>query len=103
MIAPASLGGSILVVILQNAISGALQIVELPGPERPQEPGKADEAEEQRDGNEPGKSTHGASLMVMARNRTAFAVTRIEEVDIATAAIRGVTKPAAAIGTKIRL
>ena len=103
MIAPTPVGGRVLLVILQNAIGSAFQVVELPGSERPQEPGKADEAEEQCDGTKPGKGAQGASLMVMARNRTAFAVTRIEEVDIATAAIKGVTRPAAAIGTKIRL
>lgn len=94
---------AVLLVILQDAVSRAFQVVELARTQRPEKSAQTDQPKEQRNRNEPRKGAHGASLIVIARSRTAFTVTRIEDVDIANAAIKGVTRPAAATGTKIRL
>ena len=54
-----------------------------------------------RSAGKPPIPAHGS--LPRRRTRNALTVTRIEEPDIATAAINGVTNPAIAIGTAIAL
>lgn len=95
--------GRLVRVILQDAIGGSVKILELTGLQRPQERRKPQQAEEQRDRDEPGEGGHGFSLASLLRSLSAFAVTKIDEVDIAIAATSGVTNPAIAIGTNSTL
>src|SRR5262245_34938843 len=98
------------VVILQDTDRRALDIVVLTAAQRPEEGGKPGEAEQQGHGDQIDEHVHGehrrgvsVPLTVAAtrrpsslrrRARNALSVTRIEEPDMATAAINGVTQPA---------
>jgi len=87
-------------LVLQRPIGRAFQILELAGPQGPEEGHKPKSAKQKRRRDEPGQSRHGFRTKA---SRMAFAVTRIEDVAITTAAISGVTKPAMASGTQIIL
>lgn len=91
------------VIVVENAVRGAFQIVELARFQRPKERRKPRASHEQRRGNEPSERRHGFNLSFIVRSLNAFAVTRIDDVDMAIAATRGVTSPAMASGTKSRL
>ena len=106
------------IVIVENADRGSLHVVILAAPQRPEKGCEPGEAEQQRHrhqvdqhghGRVPGADSCGQSTGAGARSsprrrtRNALSVTRIDEPDIATAAINGVTKPAIAIGTAIAL
>ena len=95
------------VTILYGAPACALQILKLPGIERPQEGCKPEQAEHQGCGDEPSERCHawfsfipmGWSASRFVRRRSAFPVTAIDEADMASAAMSGVTNPAIASGT----
>ena len=107
------------IVIVENADRGSLHVVILAAPQRPEKGCERGEAEQQRHGDQVDQHGHGdrapgahvcaeaadpgARSSPRRRTRNALTVTRIEEPDIATAAISGVTKPAIAIGTAIAL
>ena len=115
----ASLPSPIDIVVVENTNRGSLHVVVLAAPQRPEEGCEPGEAEQQRDGHKVDQHGHGdralgirvceeaadagARSSPRRRTRNALTVTRIEEPDIATAAINGVTKPAIAIGTAIAL
>ena len=95
------------IVVVENADRRPLQVVILAVAQRPEKGGKPAESEQQRHGDEIDEDVHGerrgcvrASLgnggvrrapTVRRRARKALSVTRIEEPDIAAAAINGVT------------
>lgn len=83
------------VLVDQDAHRGALRIVELPAAQRPVKRGQPGKAEAQRDRYEEDEAVHFAAPL----NRSALATTMIEEVDMAMAAISGVTLPITASGT----
>jgi hypothetical protein len=107
------------IVVIQDTDRGSLHVVILTVPQRPEEGCEPGEAEQQRHGHQVDQHRHGdrapgapvcgdaadpgARSSPQRRTRNALTVTRIEEPDIATAAINGVTKPAIAIGTAITL
>ncbi len=93
----------IFVVVQQDAVGGAIEVFELAALERPEKGHQANQAEEERDGNEIGQRAHDRLSGCFRFSRMALAVTTMEEDDMATAAISGVTMPATAIGTAIRL
>jgi len=87
-------------VVIEDALGGAVEIVELAGAHRPKEGAKPGQAEEQRRRYEDEEAVHG----VRARpSRIALAITISDDVDMAMAARSGVTKPATASGTAARL
>jgi len=90
------------IVVGDRAPGGAVEIVELAASERPQEGRKAEAAEREGERNEIDKDVHRAAPP-RSRALSAFSVTRTDEPDMASAAISGVTKPATASGTAIRL
>src|SRR5262245_1084846 len=95
------------VVILQDTDRRALDIVILAAAQRPEEGGKPGEAEQQSHRDQIDEHVHGERRRGVSapvgvadarqpsspwrRARSALSVTRIEEPDIATAAISGVT------------
>lgn len=103
------------IVVRQSSDRGTLEIVELTVAQRPDkctEPGKP---KAKRDRQKKNDDVHDAAAScsgcVVCRltdcaaplRRTAFSVTSTDEPDIAAAAINGVTRPATASGTAIRL
>jgi hypothetical protein len=99
----------------KHSFGGAIKVFVLTCPHRPQECREACNAHSQGYRHQPDKVIHDASANLrlglsaasgeaplpaapMVR-RSAFATTKIEEVDMATAAISGVTYPAIATGT----
>ena len=76
-------------------MGGAVHVVELTGLERPQERGKAEEAEKQRRRNQPQQHGHDSFPRLSLK---ALEITATDDADMATAAISGVTNPAMAIG-----
>lgn len=84
-----------LVVVEQDAVRRPVQIVELPGLERPQESAQAEEPEKKGEGDQNDDNVHGRTF----DNRKALPVTMSDELDIATAAMSGVMKPIIASGT----
>lgn len=89
-----------MIVFIEDALRGAFEIVELTAAQRPEESGQSQEAENHGQGNQKQKAVH--HFLPRAR-RIALPMTRIEEDDIAIAAISGVTSPAIANGTARRL
>ena len=90
------------VVIGNRAPGGAVEVVILIGLERPHEAREAEQAKEQGERHKIDQHFHqGVSRTVCARN--ALAITRMDEPDIASAAISGVTYPMIASGTAIAL
>lgn len=81
-------------LIDKNAKSRALQIIELTRSQSPEEGDEPTRPKQQRHGDQNGQNIHEAA----DRSRSALATTTMEEHDIATAAISGVTNPARASG-----
>lgn len=94
------LGAWITLVIKQDPAGGAVQILVLPAAQRPQERGQSETTQQQRRRNQIDEDRHD-SLVRPSRN--ALQMTRIEDDDIASAAISGVTRPTIASGTAARL
>lgn len=101
-------GASCQIVVQQDAQRGAIHVVILFRPQRPEEAGQTSQTQGERQRNEVDEDVHdrfpterrgaGASEC-RDRARSALSVTSNDEPDIAAAAINGVTKPAIAIGT----
>ena len=89
------------IIVHQRAPGGAFEVVVLAGLERPQEGAEAEQAEPERDRHEIDQDFHGDASPRFARS--ALSVTRIDEPDMASAAISGLAKPSIAIGTAIAL
>jgi hypothetical protein len=87
-------------LVFERAVGRAFQVLVLARPERPEESGKSQAAHTKGKRNKPRKYGHCANSSFAVRKRSAFTVTTIDEVDIATAAINGVTIPAMASGMK---
>ena len=85
-----------LVVIEQNPRRVSFDVLILIVSDRPKERYDAQSTKDQRHRNEDHKYIH-------ARTLSAFRITRIEELDIANAAIRGLANPMTASGTAIAL
>lgn len=83
------------VVLEQDAVRRAVQVVELARLQGPKEGGETDQAEEQGDGDEIEQDGHARFPRL---RRKALVITTMDDVDMATAAIKGVTKPAMASG-----
>src|SRR5690606_15051238 len=107
---------AVLSVIQQDALGRAVQIFVLPVAQRPEEGKKRSSAHQKGDGNEPREITHEAASAsfparrlaatgfgVSPRSLRALATTRMEESDMAMAAISGVTWPARASGRTVTL
>src|SRR5215475_1428828 len=90
------------VVIVENAQRRAFHVIILPARQRPHERREPGETQQQRHRHEIDQHVHATSLG-RARTRSALSVTRMEEPDMAAAAMNGVTKPAIATGTAIAL
>src|SRR6266581_1716730 len=86
-------------VVDQNSLGGAVEILELTRPQRPQESGEPKQTQEQRRRHQIDQHGHDDANL----RRRAFRVTSNDDEDIATAAINGVANPAMAIGTAPRL
>ena len=86
----------VVVVGPQNPVSVAFGIVKLASPQGPEECQQTKCSQSKRHRNEENQHLH-------QRNLIAFSVTRIEDVDMAKAAARGVANPASANGTAIVL
>lgn len=83
---------------MKNSLGGTIQVFVLARPDRPQERDQPEQAERDGRRDEVHEHVHDALLRVRA-----FKVTRIDDDDMATAAMSGVTKPAIAKGTKSAL
>lgn len=97
---------------VQDALGRAIQILILPRPQTPEERHEPHAAHQERNRQQNGKGAHKASTDCAGSidrvgpfqdKRSAFATTTSEEMDMAIAAIKGVTSPAIAIGTKSTL
>lgn len=77
---------------------GAIEIVILAAPERPQKGRKAERAKPDRKRHQIEQDFHQAGFLCR-RARKALSITSSDELDIAAAAISGVTRPAMASGT----
>lgn len=77
---------------------GTIEIVILTVPERPQKGRKAEPAKRDRKRHQIEQDFHQI-VSLRRRARKALSITSSDEVDIAAAAISGVTKPAMATGT----
>src|ERR1700731_4211082 len=86
-----------------RAPGGALEIVILPAPQRPEKSEQADETKPERQRHQNDHHFHHALPLATRRARSAFSITKSEEPDIAAAAINGVTTPLIAIGSASRL
>jgi hypothetical protein len=89
--------------VLQGPPAGPLEIVELAGPQGPQEACQPEATEAEGDRHEPRECSHFSVPFFRCASRKALAVTASEDADMAIAAIRGVTRPATASGTNTRL
>ena len=92
-------------VVVQRPPGGAVEIIELPVPERPEKAEQAEAAEQKGGGDQVDERGHGVLPRVQRPRctRSALPVTASDDADITTAAISGVTRPAMASGTAIRL
>ena len=111
--------GRLVAIVEKHTFRGPVEILVLPASERPEERPQADDAESQRDGKQDGhvhRLAGSASAEWISpsgrracRRRpdfpslSAFAITRIEDSDMASAAISGVTYPRIAMGTTTAL
>lgn len=93
----------VVVIVEQDALCRALEIVILPAPQRPEKTGEPEKAEDKGGGHEENEDIHLLPFALPRFSRSEFSVTVIEELDIATAATSGVTKPATASGTATAL
>ncbi len=91
----------LLFVVEENAMGRPIEIVVLPGLERPQKCSKAEKAEEQGCRDQVDENIQRSALLKF--RRSALPVTASDDDDIATAAIKGVIKPAIANGMAIAL
>jgi hypothetical protein len=98
----------------EDPLGGAVKVFVLPRLEAPEKAAKADEAEDDARRNEDRKRGHAYPARNRAARRegkaapftlslSALPTTAIEDADIATAATRGVTRPATATGTAMQL
>lgn len=87
-------------LVFKRPVGRAFHILVLAGLERPKECGEPNAAHKEGQRNEPCKCGHCANSSFAVRKRSAFTVTMMDEVDIAIAAINGVTIPAMASGMK---
>lgn len=83
------------VLVDEDARRRSVGIIELPVTQRPEERGQAGKAKQKRDWQEEQQPGHRAALA----RRSEFAITMTELIDMAAAAISGVTIPAIASGT----
>lgn len=90
-------------VVKQNALRRPVEIVELAGPHAPQEGKQPEPAQAQRNGNEEQQHRHDRFPLFVRPTRNAFKTTMIDELDMAMAAMSGVTSPMMASGTAARL
>lgn len=90
-------------VVEQNALRRPVKIVELPGAHAPQKGKKPQSPQAKRDRNEEQQDGHDAFSFPLRPARRALRTTMIDELDIATAAMSGVTRPMIASGTAARL
>jgi haloacetate dehalogenase len=90
-------------VVEQDAVCGAIEVLELAILERPQERAQPEQTQKQRGRYQIEETGHGARLRWCKASRMAFSVTTSEDADIAAAAINGVTRPATASGSAIML
>src|SRR5690348_603595 len=103
-------------IVEQNALGRAVEILVLTAAQRPQETAQPETAEEQRHRDQEGEVGHAAATRRGATNltasgsrdrlnrglpsrRMALPITIRDDIDMAAAAISGVTQPAIAIGT----
>lgn len=86
------------ILVVEHAMRRAFEIVELATLHRPDKRCKPEQPEPQRQRHEEDENVHAA-----LPDRRALSVTRIDEPDIASAAISGVTNPAIATGTATAL
>ncbi len=85
----------VFVIINQDSLGCAVEILELPAPCRPEERGQRGQSQSQRNRQEKQDFGHRAAHC----RRSELATTMIELPDIASAAINGVISPAMASGT----
>lgn len=85
----------LLLLIKQDALRGAFQVLILAGAERPEEEGQGAGAERQADRDQVGHDVHGGQSLGL---RKLLASTMIELLDMAAAASQGVTRPITAAG-----
>lgn len=90
-----------MVVVKKDALCRAVEVIILPGAERPEKGKDAHETKRKRKRNEEEKRVHAAPFA--GRARRAFSVTMIELADMAAAAISGVTSPKTATGIRVML
>ena len=102
------------VAVVEHAQGGAVEVLVLAGVERPQEHHQPQQAEQQGQRDQVDEHRHAGTVRPLGtaverdavprgRARSALAVTVIEEPDMASAAISGVTRPKIARGTAKRL
>lgn len=77
-------------LVLKRTPGSAVEILELVRLQRPEERGEAESAEGEGCGDEPGQGRHDHTFTRFDRSRTALAVTAMDELDMAIAAISGV-------------
>jgi len=87
------------IIIVQDPVGSAVQIVILIRVYRPQKRPEAEQAKPQGNRDQINNNVHSAPPF----KRSAFNVTTSDEADMAMAAISGVTLPVTAIGTAIQL
>ena len=106
-------------IVEENALGGTVEVLVLTGAKTPEEAAKADDAEDKARRDEECERTHAClardaagcdgtgrtapRAAWLAPSLSALPTTRIDDADIATAATRGVTKPATATGTAMQL
>lgn len=88
------------VIVEQDPIGRPVQILELPGPQGPQESDQPKRTENQGDWNQHQQIAH---QILPRESLSALVMTTTEEVDMEIAAIKGVTIPAMASGMVNRL
>src|SRR5450755_2194210 len=81
-----------MIAIEQDAVRGAVQVLVLSGPQRPQKHPQATPAKHEGSGDQPKNDGH-------VRARKLLPMTSNDDPDIAAAASQGVTNPATASGT----
>ncbi len=84
-----------ILMIDEDPQSRAIRIIELPAPQRPEKRRQSRQTERQGNGDEQEEPVHWTAQ----RSRSEFATTMSELEDMASAAMRGVTKPPIASGT----
>lgn len=86
-------------ILAQDAVAVAFGVFELPRPQCPKEGQQTKPAKNKRYWDQDGEHFHGEPYFSLR----ALSVTVSEEVDMASAAISGVARPASATGTAITL